>query len=589
MVVRGLLAWGLLVSLQIPAAADPALDKARDFLKTGRVDAASAIYQAYLQQHATSLQARLALAEISMRRFEYEKARSMLEKALAQHPESGETAAHLGRLFQLWSNSPAGKVADNNRDYHALAQEHFRQAEAISPDDPTVLTYLAEWKMQQNDMIATEQLLEKALRNDPAFLPAHQAMVRFYIKVKDLARAKNAALHAIELNPQDATSYFLTAQLLALANHPAEAMQYAEKSEQLDYGRMPERDYFLATQAEKLGQLEKAAQHYQTLATYTPRDAQVWLRLGELHASINQPEASQKAYQRAVALNPDILNDLYRQARENTRAEKIDVALNQWHKLLALQPDKPDTQNEAFSAIAGLHYLKAFYLPSQPSQSNSELTRDLQAVEAALQLQPNAEARLLDKAKLRIAMQHELTPTARQDVMLLVGAQDPSIAGEAYFLLGNYAKAAEKLEAVDGLSAEEYAQLADRLLLVQELTFSRLFYQRAYELSPSPDLETAMKRIAAKQTLATQKVTEGNQLFGAKDYTGALAKYQEAVRIYRQGDNAYLRLADTHEQLKQWPEAKAAYDTAIMLSPNLLNSEGFTKHYNKLKKRTATR
>ena len=41
---------------------------------------------------------------------------------------------------------------------------------------------------------------------------------------------------------------------MAKANHPAEAVNYARQSERLDFGRLPERDYFLAQELERLGE-----------------------------------------------------------------------------------------------------------------------------------------------------------------------------------------------------------------------------------------------------------------------------------------------------------------------------------------------
>ena len=72
-----------------------------------------------------------------------------------------------------------------------------------------------------------------------------------------------------------------------------------------------------------------------------------------------------------------------------------------------------------------------------------------------------------------------------------------------------------------------------------------------------------------------------------KKYEDALAKYEEAKRIYPEWSNVYLRLGDTYETLKKWPEAKKAYDTAISLSPGLMDSQGFAKNYKKLSKKAA--
>lgn len=578
---------GLLVITNASSAfADPILDKAQDFLRSGRADAATAIYTAYLQSHPKSLAAELALAQIAIRRFEYPKARTILEAALAQHPESAVTAANLGRLFQLWSNSPAGKVADNSRNYLALAQEHFRQAIALGPNNALVLTYVAEWQLQQDDLISAEKGLDKAIQINPRCVEAFQGLTRFYMKARDTRRAKDAVLHAMDLDATDPMNYFLTAQLLAASDHPAEAVKYADKSEQLDFGRLPERDYLLATQYEKLGESQKAIQYYTNLTVYTPREAQVWLKLGDLYDTLNQSKKSTDAYRHALALKPDIMTDMLQQARNNTRAERIEVALSQWRRLLALGSVKPELGNEALDAIAGLYYLQWFY---HPDQTPNNIGRDLALFDEVAATGPLPPSVHLDRLKMRIALHGIISDADRQALSQLTSANEPEIAGEAAFLLDNFGKTTENLEAVDGLSVEEYTRLADRLLLDQELVFSKVFYERAYQLEPSPSLEAAMKRIQAKQNLAEQRVTEGNLAFNAKDYKGAIDKYLEATRIYRQWDNAYLRLGDTYQHLHRWADAKKAYDTAIGLTPSLMDSQGFAKNYNKLRKKVASR
>jgi tetratricopeptide (TPR) repeat protein len=561
------------------AFGDPLLDKGAEMLRAGRVEPAIAVYTEALRLHPGSIPAQLALANIAIRRFEFEKARRILEQALAQHPDSPEVAASLGSLFLHWANSPTGKAADNARDYLALAQEHLTQAISIGPRNLTALAAMAEWKIQQDDLPAADRYLRQALQINPGFIPALQAQVRFYMKSKDLPRAKDVALHALEVDPQNSATYFLVAQLLAQASHPAEAVQYAEKSAQLDYGKLPERDYFLATQYETLGELKKAAQAYRTLAAYTPRDAQVWMKLGDLHSGLHQTDESLKAYRKALQLNPNILKSLYAEARENTRNEKITLALQQWRKILAIQPDDPETRNEAWGAIAGLHYLNRFLHPDTPS---ADASRDMNLL-AGTQAE-KTPIRLLDQAKLLWASEG-LTERVRQQLLQLLNASDARVAGEAAFLLGDYAKSRSQLENVDGLSAEEYLFWADRLLLDQALVFSQVFYQRAYELTHSPEAQAGINRVQAKTKLASQRLNAGNNLFQSKDYKAALAKYQEASQIYPEWDTAYLRLGDTYEQLKDWPRAKLAFEKAVALSPSLMDSKGFAKNYQRITKR----
>lgn len=577
---------GLSMTL-LSAQADLVLDKAQSLLKTGRADAAGAVYKAYWKANPTSLPAELALAEMAMRQFDYNQARNILEKALAQHPDSPEVAAMLGRLFQLWSNSPAGKPTDHSRDFMASAQEHFRQALALGQNSPMALSYAADWQIQQNDLITAERNLQKAMRINPMFVPAFQGLTRFYMKARDMQRAQDAVQHAMELDPLDQATYFLTAQMLAIANRPAQAVHYAEKSEQLDFGRLPERDYFLATQYEKLGELTKAAQYYENLTVYTPKDPQIRMKLGDLYDALQQPEKSVGAYQAALRLKPDILDNLYVQVRTSTRQEKVESALAQWRKIRTLQPDKPSSVHEALAAIAGLHYLNYYNHSDQErtAQQKSAAQKDLALLSEQLRLEPDRLSLQLDQIKLQIALQGEVTDSLRQSLLRLTAGNDPAIAGEAAFLLEDFAKANTLLEQVDGLSDVEYGQLADRLLMDQELLFSQICYQRAYQLTPSADLEAALKRIQLKQNLATQQADAGNLDYAAKDYKAAIGKYQAAARLYPQWDNIYLKLGDTYERMHLWADSKKAYDKAISLSPGLIESKGFGKHYSQISKK----
>src|SRR5690606_8170755 len=108
-----------------------------------------------------------------------------------------------------------------------------------------------------------ERAFREALSVNPRFVTAYQGLTRFYMEAKDISRARDTALHALELDPLNSETYFLLGQLLAIANRPAEAAEYAEKSQQLDFGRRPDRDLFLARQYEQLGEWERAARYYE--------------------------------------------------------------------------------------------------------------------------------------------------------------------------------------------------------------------------------------------------------------------------------------------------------------------------------------
>ena len=581
--------WALALTLAICAVAidsanaDPVLDKAATLLKTGKADAAAAVYDAYLRTHPDDLAAQLGLAEIAMRRFDYEEARGILESTLARHPEAPEVAARLGRLYQQWSNIPGGRA-----HYKARAQEHFSQALASGSQNPVVLAMVGDWQIEQDDMVSAERNLNKALQLAPGYIPAYHGLIRFYMKARDTGRARDVALHALELDPVNAETYFWIARLLGQASQPVQAVQYALKAEQLDFGRNPNRDFFLATQYEKLGQLPQALQYYQTLVGYTPDDPDSWVKIAEIQDRLNQREESLAAYRKAIALKPELISGMQSQARDNTRAEKIELALGQWRRLIDLSPTEPELIGEALESMASLHLLNTFYTPNRPNPGLADDAARMQRFAGMPGSAADTPARQLAGLKLAIAQAHGVSPTIHAQLLAMGNGNDALSAGEALFLAGRTAEAKDRLEDFSPMDAPEALRAADRLLLDQELAMSKSLYQQAHQMAPDPRLQEVVKRIQAKQNLAAQRVTDGDALFALKDFEGAVGKYREASRIDRENNNAYLRLADALQQLKRWPEALTAYDRAVALSPSLMDSPGFAKNYDKIKKKAAS-
>jgi predicted Zn-dependent protease len=75
-----------------------------------------------------------------------------------------------------------------------------------------------------------------------------------------------------------------------------------------DQGVMPQRsDLFqLSNQAQlayEAGEDARAEQLYMGLARKTPNDPEVWLRLGNLYARSNRPDAAADAYQRVLSID----------------------------------------------------------------------------------------------------------------------------------------------------------------------------------------------------------------------------------------------------------------------------------------------
>jgi Tfp pilus assembly protein PilF len=558
-------------------AANPFLDKAEALLKAGDGKSAKAVYIAYLKKDPGNLTAQIGLANIAIRSLEFSAAESLLQQTLATHPNSALTVASLGYLFSQWSVLPGKK--DNTRDYHAMAGEYFNQAIQMNDKNPAVLTAIANWQIQEGNTIEAEQLLQKITREQPTYVPALQAFCKLYLSLKDIPRARDCVFYAIDSDPGNSDSYFLVAQLMARTDHPAEAVQYAKKSELLDFGTHYARNELLAKQYEKLGESQNAILYYQALLKVAPNHAPFLMKMGQLAMESGQKATGITYYQKALKENPATLTQLLSEARESSRLEQIELARSRWEQLIMMQPNNPPLIGEALGQLAGLHYLDWFYHPDKPAGIPAKLKTLFDYGDK------NSLACELDLIKLSIASDGKTTPATDQRLARLMDNQNPAISGEAAFLRGDYARANALLELVDGISDNDLLQLADRLLLDQELKFSQAFYQRVNQLSPNEALNVPIARIEKKIALAKEKSTKGDAAYAKKDYQEAITHYASASKVYRQWDNIYLKLGNTYEQLKEWHQAKTAYDMAGQLSPSLLRSEGFAKHYKKIQKK----
>ncbi len=555
-------------------APSPILLEADRLLKTGRGNHAKAVYEAYLKSHPQEVTAFLGLAQIAQRYTDYPQARVYLENALTTDPENVEVIATLARLYHLWSTNPFGP----QEKYTDRANEYFVQGEALNLDHPLLIAYRGEWYLDQNDLVSAQRNLQRAIRLNPKCVPAFQGLTRYYLQVKDLPRAKETALHAIELDPDNSRSHFLVAQLLAYAEHPDKAIQYALKSEQLDFGRNPERNLFLAKQFEKLGNTTQALEYYTEVAKDAPQHNQTLLRMAELHEQNGDEKQSKHFYKKAIANDPSILTHMMDNAQQHLRTENTKPACRLFFKTLMLSDD-PTIQEDALQGLASAVYLDAYY-----RQTDSSL---LEHVLKALEPQVHKKAQLqLAFLKARIAKAGFVPSGLKNELTLLSQANDPLVSGEALFLLGDYTKANEQLDRLDGETARGYLRLGDRLLILQALIPATAMYQRGFQLSPLPEIKQGLQRIEAKRQLADRRIAEGNNHFNKKEYLEALRPYGDAKKIVPGWETPLLRLADTYEQLKQKASAFYAYQQAIQINPTLLDSKGFTKKYKKLEKKT---
>ncbi|MDX2085096.1 MAG: hypothetical protein SFZ03_06890 [Candidatus Melainabacteria bacterium] len=554
---------------------DVALEKAKNYLRDGDRIRAQAIYEAILQAHPETMTAYLALVRMQIRELNFATARQQLEAGLSRYPSSAEIPAELGHLFHTWTESPWIPAPE---DYRERAFEYLRQAQIMQPNHPLALTYLASWHLAKMDVVLAERALSQALQQSPNYIPALQEQVRFYIGTQNLDRARLTCLRLLDLDERDMMTHFLLAQLLASADQPAEAVASAKQSEQLDFGRFPERDHFLAKQLEKLGELQASLRYYEGLRVYKPNDEALLLKIASLYEATGQAEQGLALFREVAQANPTYLAKLAQEARTAAREGRYSAAIAQWRRLALIEPD---LWAEALHGITNNHY--ALWRNTQ--LDIPALNQDLQWANQQLSEQGEVDPLVaLDLIKLEIARQNGLTNGIRQELLPLSKHNEDFIAGEAAFLMEDYASARERLEYADGPSAAVYLKQGDRLLLEGALFSAEVMYRRGLTLTPLASLKAGLKQAEVQRAMAERLVTEADGQFDAKKYAVAVEKYRQAIHLHPQWDMPYIRLGDTYERMKQNANAYATYRKAVQLQPGLMDAVRFAKRYEKLAK-----
>lgn len=555
---------------------DPILLKAEELFKLGQGEKAATILEEYLKLKPDSWEANVLMADISLRLYSFLEAQKYLEDALRLNPTNATIAAKTGHLFYLWATSPF----EPKTHLMPRAEEHLKQAMGIDDNNPAALTYMAEWLLNHGDFVGAERYVLKARTNDPDFIDAYHVETKIHIQQNNLARARNAIVQGLERDPKNAMSFFLTAKMLGFADHPADAVHYARRSEQLDYGELPERDYFLAEQFEKLGELELAKQYYERLLKYHPGHTDTLYRMGQISAQLENQQDARKYMGQAFGQDPSLRQKMLDGARMALLEGNGLSAIKKWRDVYQADPGNED----ALGLMVALHY----NLYRQGIPQDTLVTAG--QVENALR---STDTEWLSSIQMKLAKtQNETMPPVLQGhIKQLTLSQDPFIRGENFWLLEQLGKAQQAFDEIDGLRPDEYLRYADILRMDGEKTYSTIFYHRALELDRSPFTEKyvvralkAMKQEEAQAELAEQKA---DYLFDEGKYDEAVKQYKQALNLNMQSTSTWLRLAETYEEQKNRIAAVNAYEVAIDLNPSLMDAEGFSKKYEKLKKKAA--
>jgi len=102
-------------------------------------------------------------------------------------------------------------------------------------------------------------------------------------------------------------------------------------------------------------------------------------------------------------------------------------------------------------------------------------------------------------------------------------------------------------------------------------------------LPPEEDTSIAVKSYAFNPVQAQKEVRTGNYYFKKGSYRAAAGRFAEATRWNGSDPEAWLRLGETEEKLKDPKAAREAYSKYLELASDAKNAEEIRKKLEKLK------
>jgi tetratricopeptide (TPR) repeat protein len=167
------------------------------------------------------------------------------------------------------SQSPASP-ADNNR---AAAYYNFAMGRLYA--------LMAEAEGSPEEALKAIQYFKDALKADPKASDTYQELTDLYLRLNRPADATALAQEALKQNPDNVDAHRMLGRV------------YYNQINKGNQGQIDERS------------LRMAMQEFQKVTEKDPQDIDSWVTLGRLYAATNDSTNSEKAYNTALALDPD--------------------------------------------------------------------------------------------------------------------------------------------------------------------------------------------------------------------------------------------------------------------------------------------
>jgi tetratricopeptide (TPR) repeat protein len=411
-------------------------------LKTGNAEKATESFNKALAINAKNKDAALALEQV------WEKEIVSNPRNMSAHLNLGAVYQQMGRLNDAYAQyqiadhlSPNNPLIKLNMGSLLEQQGQVDQALALydsamrqNPSDPQALLYMADALKRKGQMKAAEQLLQKALQSSPDKKQVYEQLIAVYKAQGDPDKIKSGwqmytsaypddasiqyqaglALHelkdyddaityyqqAIKIDPNMADAYANMGTALHAVNRDDDAIKALKKALVLNPGmdevktlisdidhQSGSKAFAEAAKLHEDGKYAEAVKEYELALKEDPKNADIDARYGLALQALKRFKEAEAAYDKAIALAPDVAANYYYKGSIYDEQNQLDTAKRLYEKALALDPNL----NQAKQALDALNAGGEDTTLSQAldAYNKKNYPKSIQLVESVLNTDPN--------------------------------------------------------------------------------------------------------------------------------------------------------------------------------------------------------
>jgi tetratricopeptide (TPR) repeat protein len=282
-----------------PARGNLYIEIARAYAKLNDVAGQVAAAEEAVKRPSPSLaEAYLLLAEGYSKQRKPDEAIAAYQRAIAARPNEYAAHQNLAELLR-------------NQNRHNDAIETLRRALRVFPNDGRIYTSLGSLYSLADRHEEAVQAAQAGIRFLPNEYLAYTNLCRAYNDVNKPEMAIRECNNALRIRPDDGETYFYLARAYDLAGKPNEATQYYKRA--------------------VAGLLE--------FTRNNPGSAYGYYLLGNAYFADNQRDKAIEAYAKCLDLSPRFVRARYNVAIIQLRQKNKTAALEQYNRLLELDPD----------------------------------------------------------------------------------------------------------------------------------------------------------------------------------------------------------------------------------------------------------